>query len=167
LFRSAQHFATQQLQSPDTNTLRNTVTIDLTLHEATSLVEFCHFGQFSSGKPLSVENLLNLIVAADELLCPKLIKFCVQQIMASDFARFVHTRDPNFNIGTVDNAFKIFSVCKMISPKFYATAKMNELMFCSLFCLLHNFNKFVTPEFNEAAFLAELISELHQLNLEN
>ena len=104
-----------------------------------------------------------MIVAADELLCPKLIKFCVQQIMASDFARFVHTRDPNF----YDNAFKIFSVCKMISPKFYATAKMNELMFCSLFCRLHNFNKFVTPEFNEAAFLAELISELHQLNLEN
>ena len=123
-----------------THTLKNTVTIDLTLHEATSLVEFCHFGQFSSGKPLSVENLLKLIVAADELLCPRLIKFCVQQIM---------------------------SVCKMISPKFYATAKMNELMFCSLFCRLHNFNKFVTPEFNEAAFLAELISELHQLNLEN
>jgi len=135
----------------------------LTLHEATSLVEFCHFGQFSSDKPLSVENLLNLIVFADELLCPRLIKFCVQQIMASDFARFVHTRDPNF----YDNAFKIFSVCKMISPKFYATAKMNELMFCCLFCLLHNFNQFVTPEFNEAAFLAELISELHQLNLEN
>lgn len=136
---------------------------DLSRKIAHIIVDFCHHGG-ELERINDFDVLLELVITGDYLLCPSLISSAAQRLLQTNLGRFtLGGGDIRHKITPFDceSAFKVLSVCRHVAKRFHKKAKLSDLKFCAVFCLLHFFHLCIDDEHDEVAFLKELLSELH------